>query len=458
MNGLHRHLVVASLVLLTGPGEAPAEEILDLDVHRVVELALERNPTLKAVEERQNELEGGISEAKADAFPQIALRSSFSQNRNPSLLNSPDFEDFLEFIPDFKPAIAELYNVSFEVSQPLYTAGKVGSAIELARLAADVSKAQIEIARLDTAAAAVESYFQVLEAEKGLETIEIQQQTRRESLEVVSARYELGEATELERLQAEAALAELQPTVDAARGLLRVAKIQLRAVLDIAGDVEIRIEESNGALPEKPDPDTILDLALETRPEFGNLELQAEALTKQARITRADGLPQVDLTGIYGHSVRLFDDLDDSRFKDWTFAIGMRWEFFDGGRRRGRVSQLESQRQQLEWQITALENQVRQEVEAALTEYETAISRWQASEISARAASEANRIAGESYREGVALQADWLNAQEREIEAQVALVQAYYEARLSAARLARAVGLPADRAWSHTSESGGNDS
>jgi outer membrane protein TolC len=101
---------------------------------------------------------------------------------------------------------------------------------------------------------------------------------------------------------------------------------------------------------------------------------------------------------------------------------------------------------------------VKQEVEAALTEYETAVSRWRASEVSARAASEASRIAGESYREGVAIQADWLNAQEREIEAQVALVQAYYAASISAARLARAVGVPADRAWSEPSESGGNNS
>jgi HAE1 family hydrophobic/amphiphilic exporter-1 len=205
-------VIVAVLVTLLSTVGAPlAAESEPLDVHAIVALALERNPALKSVEERQNEFDGGIREAKADAFPQLALRSSFSQNRNPSLLNSPDFEDFLEFIPDFKPSIAELYNVSVEVSQPLYTAGKVGSAIELARLASNVSRAQIEVARLDTASAAAEAYFRLLEAREGLATIEIQQQTRRESLAVVQARYDLGDATELERLQSEAALAELQP-------------------------------------------------------------------------------------------------------------------------------------------------------------------------------------------------------------------------------------------------------
>jgi len=201
-----------------------------------------------------------------------------------------------------------------------------------------------------------------------------------------------------------------------------------------------------------------MELARANRPEFDDLELQITALEKQTQITRAEGLPQIDLTGSYGHSVRLFDDIDDSRFKDWAFALGMRWEFFDGGRRQGRVSQLESQQLQLEWQLAALNNQVRQEVEEAVTQYATALSRWNATEISARAAREASRVARESYQEGVAIQADWLNAQEREIQAEVVLVQAYYGARIRAARLARAVGLLANEAWGSTRESEGNES
>ena len=103
---------------------------------------------------------------------------------------------------------------------------------------------------------------------------------------------------------------------------------------------------------------------------------------------------------------------------------------------------LESQRQQLELQLAALSNQVEQEVEGAITEYATALSRWKATEISALAAREASRVAQESYQEGVAIQADWLNAQEREIQAEVVLVQASLAnrptARASLAALMRA--------------------
>ena len=56
-------------------------------------------------------------------------------------------------------------------------------------------------------------------------------------------------------------------------------------------------------------------------------------------------------------------------------------------------------------------------------------------------------MARESYREGVALQTDWLDAQRQEAESEILAVEAYYEARREAARLARAVGALPTRGW-----------
>ena len=147
-----------------------------------------------------------------------------------------------------------------------------------------------------------------------------------------------------------------------------------------------------------------------------------------------------------------YHNLNDTLYSDWALAIGLRWEFYDGGRRKGKVAGIDSQQDQVEWLQADLENRVEQEVQQALTEYVTALSRWQAAEISAKASREANRVAQESYQEGVALQADWLAAQERDIQAEFVLVQSFYDARISAARLGRAVGLQPDVAWKFTGE------
>ena len=431
-------------------------ETLDLDL--VIHLALARNPTLKGVEEQQDQANAAIREAWADVYPQLDFNAGWNQNRNPSLLNSPDFDDIIEQFPGFSPSVQELYNWSVGLSQPLYHAGKIGAGIELAKLVSRITEALIHTAQLDAGLFAAEAYFRVLESREGLRTIEIQQQAREEALAVVEARYDLGEATKLELLQAQAALVELAPAIDTARGAVRVALINLRAVLDLPEEQAIEVEEFEEPLPAMPTSAGALEHAMENRPEFTDLELRVTALDKQKRITRADGYPQFDLNGAYGHTSRETGSLSDSEFSDWFVAIGLRWSFYDGGRRKAEVAGLDSQQDQLEWQIAALYNQVKQEVESALTEYEAALSRWSAAEISAQVALEANRVAQDNYAEGVALQIDLLTAQERAISAEVVRVQSYYSARISAARLARAVGLQADVAWRFQGEPEGEGS
>ncbi len=58
--------------------------------------------------------------------------TAWSRSRDPSLLNSRDFEDIVDLFPDFEPGEQELWDLAVEVSQPLYTSGKVRAAVDLA--------------------------------------------------------------------------------------------------------------------------------------------------------------------------------------------------------------------------------------------------------------------------------------------------------------------------------------
>lgn len=422
----------------------------ELSLERAVALALAQNPGLKAVEEQRSEVAGGIREARADAFPQLALTSAWSRSRNPSLLNSPDFDEFLENFPggEFTPREQELSSVGMEVTQPLFTFGKISAAVDLAEQVAEVTEAQIDTARLDTALAAAQAYYQVLAAREALATVEQQERSRRESLEVVQARFDIGEATRLELLQSQSTLAQLLPDLAAAQGELEQTQAALRTVLDLPPGEPLELEAAEPAAvaaPGVPELPTLLEIATERRPELADLTLQQLALESQQQVTRAEGRPQLELTGRYGRQAREAENLPEALFQDWIVVVGMRWEFLDGGRRQGQIAQLESRQRQLEWQQRDLLNLIRLELEQARTDYQTALARRRAAEISAGAAREAARVAEESYREGVALQADWLASQQREIEAELVLVDAYYDTRIEAARLARALGyLPTE--------------
>lgn len=438
-------LIVVGCLLPCGAGAT------ELDLERTVELALARNPGLKAVEERRSEVQGGITEARADAWPQAAMTSAWSRSRNPSLLNSPDFDEFIENFPGgtFEPREQELSSVAVEVTQPIWTFGKVGAALDLARTVADAAEVQIDAAQLDVALEAAEAYYRVLAAREAVRTVEEQEEARRESLGVVQARYDIGEATRLELLQARSTLAELLPELASAEGRLDQAEAALRTVLSLpVGEVlELTPPPRPASFAEAPALPSLLDVALERRPELRDLELQELVLEDRQRVTRADGRPQIEFTGLYGREARDVRDLGERLFDDWAVAVGMRWEFFDGGRRRGELLQLESRQRQVEWQRRDLAQRIRLELEQVRTEYETARARLQATRIAATAAREAHRVAQESYREGVALQADLLGAQQRETEAEIVLVEAAYDTRIQAARLARALGYLPTEDW-----------
>jgi len=431
------------------PEALPAGPV-ELDLGRAVALALDRNPMLKAAEERVDEVAGGIEEARADALPQLAATASWSRSRNPAFLNNPDFEDIVSQFPggDFRPSEQELWSAGVELSQPIFTFGKLRAAIELARLAGSVVDAQIEAARLETALAAAEGYYGLLAAEKAVAVVEAQQVARRSALDVVEARYEIGEATRLELLRSRSALAELAPQLATRRGNVDVAAARLRGVLGLPAGTRLVAETSEADLLEPRALDPLLDLAFDTRPELADLRTQRETLDKRQQITRSEGLPQIDFNGRYGRQVRLPENLPDPLYSDWSVAVGLRWELFDGGRRKGQIAQLESQSQQLAWQLRDVESQIVLGIETALSSYRAALERLQAAQVAAATAREASRVAAETYQEGVTLQADLLDAQQEEIRAEIERIDAVFQARTEAARLARAIGqYPTETGW-----------
>ncbi|MEM6792794.1 MAG: TolC family protein, partial [Acidobacteriota bacterium] len=297
-----------------------------LDLRSVIERALARNAGFLAALESRREVAAGIRQAAADAWPQVDLKSSWTRSRNPSLLNSPDFDDIIGQFPDFEPREEELWGLSVEVEQALYTGGKVKAAVDLAEIASSIAETRIREQRLDLALAAAEAFYDVLLAREAKQTLEAQRASRREALEVVEARYEIGEATELERLRGRASIAELGPVIAEAEGEVRVAESRLRSLLGLERDQGLEIggpeieTAASAASPAPPEPAADFEiaglwaLAVANRPDLSDLELQIRSLERQKEVTLAEGRPQLELIGAYGRRSRLPDDLADALF------------------------------------------------------------------------------------------------------------------------------------------------
>ncbi len=443
--------ILASALLTTAALHLPADPAaaVHLDLAQAVATTLRANPGLLSVEEIRSQVKGGIREARADALPQLTLSSSWGQSRSPSFLNSSDFDEILDQFPggSFAPSTQELSRAVIEVKQPVWTFGKIRAAIDLAEIVGEAADAQIRTAQLDAAFATAEAYYRVQAAREGLATIESEREFRSRDLARIEDLLEIGEATELEQLRAFSALTAVEPEVARRQGQVTIAEMRLRQLLDLPPDEPLELEPSSAEL-EEPPAIALLVAAAEERPEIQDLLHQEGAYEVQQQITRADGLPRIDLNGYWGREVRLVTNLADPLYSSWAAALELSWPFFDGGRRRGQIEQFESQRRQIALRRAELEATIRLETDQAWTNYATALSRATSAEIFAKAAQEAERVARATYEEGVATQTDLLDAQRSAVIAQVSAIEARYEALVEASRLSRAVGLLPTEPWS----------
>lgn len=414
-----------------------------LQLEQAVDLALLSNPSLQAAYERRAEVENGVKEARANAFPTVTLTGSYQRSRSPALLNNKDFEDFVSQFPDgsFNPQAQPIHRTALDVHQPLFTWGRIRSAIQLAGVIRDLTEAEIRLAELDTALSVASAFYALAIADERVQLQESELDLRRTAHDLVLARFDLGEATYLEKLRSESALVEIEPALERARNDVTLAQRALVRVLGKDAPGSLVCDMTSQTLEPPPNLDTLMRLARQKRPELIASQLQQRSLEKQSKIEAAGGKPQLDFNGSYGREALYLENIDNPDFDNWYFTVEMSWSLFDGGARKARVAQLRSQQAQTNFQHQDLLRMVEFEVEQNWALYTSTLTELRAATRHLDAAEEAERVAKASYQEGVALQADWLGAQQEARRSRLNVLDTRLRAYQAAAQLARSVGL-----------------
>lgn len=435
-----RWIVVGAAAMVTGVVAPIGALERPIGLRDAIALAVEQNPALAAAAEQRRELAGGVAEAWADAYPQLDLTAGWSRTRNPSLLNSPDFEEFLDQFPGFEPRSQDLWTAAIELRQAIWAGGKVRATVDLAELALEIVESRIATARLDVARAAATAWAEVIAAEREIAVLGAERAARESALSIVESRLEIGEATALERLRELAALRELEPALAEAEGRRAAAMARLRSAIGEAAGTAVEVEPTVPELPIAADLESSLAAALAARPELSGLDLELATLAGQAELTRAEGRPRVDLEAAWGRQARLGENLRDGLYDDWRIGLFATWSLSDGGARAGQLVQLESRQRQLELRLEDLRRAVELEVETAWFAHRTALARRIGAASALEAAREAARVARESWQLGVALQLEVLEAEDLARRAELAAIDAELAAWGAAFDLARAVG------------------
>lgn len=388
----------------------PAQGTLALDLPGALDRARTENPMLRAAKARVEERRGLIVATRADALPQLTLTADTGRSRDTTFMG---LAPYLGVTPESMAAPHTHYATQATLSQPLFYWGKLGTAIDIAKMGEREAGYLYTTTELETLHGVAKSYVAVLSAQAELEVVEARQKTAEQFLEDVKSKLEAQTATELDRLRAESEYLAVVPET-----------------LQTEANVKRALEVLNGQLG--LDPKTPLKLAELGQPDLGQrpegverseiaqYKQQEEMYRTNDRILKSDLRPKFDLNASYGSQAGRTDSLFKELYDVWKVNVTMRFPIFDGLRSSGKRAQNRAQLEQVRQSRIDLERAIAVEKSTAERELEKSIAYHAAARRAHDAGLEALRTSRESFDQGLITSLDLLQAErtERQLESQ----------------------------------------
>jgi outer membrane protein len=249
--------------------------------------------------------------------------------------------------------------------------------VRIARESAEASWQGFRARVMDTVQSTIAAYQSLYFAQENLRIAERNRDLAVQLLKDNRKRVETGAMAPLDIVQAESEAALREVSVISARALLKQAQNGLKQLVwdnpESVLDLNLKILP-----PEEPsyfDPDLARDyqLAVENLPEYISTESGLRIRQWQVREARRNALPQLDLTGSYGH-VGIRDELNDSLSDAFgngekSYSVGAVLSIpFPNRSRSAERTQAYLRRNQAKMELTQLEQSIRIELDNASTQ------------------------------------------------------------------------------------------
>jgi outer membrane protein len=439
----------AVLALTSAPVAAQARpDTLALTLEAAVTRALATSEDVEGARMQRRIAEAQITQARAGAYPQVT--GALIYNRTlasifDNLQLGPEPEPGEDAPPNPFAALPfgqrNTWNGSVQIAQPLYSGGRVGTALAIARNVRAAADYQVEEAQAEIALQVRQAYFQVVLADEMVGIAREAFALADATLRQVELFRRAGTASEFDLLRATVERDNLEPGIVEAQNARRLAELNLKRLTHIPAEQPVA--------PATPLAPVIADLdrealraALLLRPALQSLAQQIEARRGAVRIARADLLPSVAAAGNFAWQAFPAQPtpFDTEWRRDWSVTLQASIPIFDGFRTRGRVEQARAELRLTELQRDQVQQGLELELEAALGDFDAARAQIEARRATVGQAQRALELAELRFRSGLATQLDISSARLLLQQARVNEAQALYGYVNALARLERVSG------------------
>ena len=472
-----KRTLIAAVLLAVVPRVAAAQtpaDTLALSLEQARARATGQSEEIRLALSQVDIAKAQIRDVRAGALPQINANLGYTRTFASQFEGGFELPDSLQFEPDSLAPINQrvqyledkavnagleglgllfgnlpfgqenAYATTISGSQLLYSGGRTGAALELARNFREAAELQLQEETADIDLAVRTAYYRALFALE-LESIAAAAVVQAEQfLDQERLRESTGAASELDVLRAEVALANLKPHAVQARNAAETAALDLKRLVNVPAAQPLKLTTAL----ETPAPDRLAPPesapaeTLARRAAIAAAERQVRMRELAVRIAKGAFLPSIALQMSYG---RLAFPTDPFRLggldwrTDWSAVLGVQIPIFDGLRRNAQVDQAAAELNQARLRLAQLREGVQLQYQQALGEQQRAAATIAARQTTVTQAQRVYDLTVMRYDRGVATQLEVSDARLALLQARTNLAQALSDFYVAEATVARAL-------------------
>ena len=417
--------------------EQTTQNTLTLTLDKAREIALDENPTIKVAAE------------------EIALKKVASKEAWQSLLPEASLNGSLDHT--IKAAEMKLNDMSFKMGQDGTNTANAGLSINLPLFAPAVyramsmTKTDIELAveksrasELDLINQVTKAYYQLMLAQDSYEVLQGSYKLAEDNFNVVNAKYQQGAVSEFDKISAEVQMRSIKPNVISAANAVTLAKLQLKVLMGITADVDIKTDDNltnyesmlfANQLKEE-------DMSLENNTTMKQFELNMKLLEKNVKSLKTNFMPTLSMSfsyqyqSLYNPNINFFD-------YTWSNSSSLMFNLSIPLYRASNFTKVKSARiqmRQLDWNRIDTERKLNMQVVSYRNNMTASSEQVVSNKENVMQAEKAVQIAGKRYEVGKGTVLELNSSQVSLTQAQLTYNQSIYDYLVAKADLDQVLG------------------
>ena len=417
--------------------EQTTQNTLTLTLDKALEIALDENPTIKVAAE------------------EIALKKVASKEAWQSLLPEASLNGSLDHT--IKAAEMKLNDMSFKMGQDGTNTANAGLSINLPLFAPAVyramsmTKTDIELAveksrasELDLINQVTKAYYQLMLAQDSYEVLQGSYKLAEDNFNVVNAKYQQGAVSEFDKISAEVQMRSIKPNVISAANAVTLAKLQLKVLMGITADVDIKTDDNltnyesmlfANQLKEE-------DMSLENNTTMKQFELNMKLLEKNVKSLKTNFMPTLSMSFSYQHQ-SLYNPTINFFDYTWSNSSSLMFNLSIPLYRASNFTKVKSARiqmRQLDWNRIDTERKLNMQVVSYRNNMTASSEQVVSNKENVMQAEKAVQIAGKRYEVGKGTVLELNSSQVSLTQAQLTYNQSIYDYLVAKADLDQVLG------------------